>query len=151
MAWRGLLVALGVAAGAFGALTLVALEGAEVVRLRTTSPDGSLRTTRTWVADADGATWIEAANPARPFLLDVQARPDVLLDRGGRERRLHAVVVPGEAAHRTIRELLRAKYGWADVWIGLLADTSRSVAVRLDPAPVSAASARETGTPRSAP
>ena len=41
--------------------------------------------------------------------------------------------VPGDAGHRRIRRLLAEKYGWADTWIGLLTDTSRSVAVRLDP------------------
>jgi hypothetical protein len=123
------------AALAFGVVTLVALEGVEVVQLRTVTPDGSVRTTRTWVADDAGATWIEAANPERPFLLDLQARPDVSLVRGGGEQRLRAVPVPGDAPHRRIRELLRAKYGWADAWIGLLANTSRSVAVRLEPAP----------------
>jgi hypothetical protein len=123
------------AALAFGVVTLVALEGVEVVQLRTVTPDGSVRTTRTWVADDAGATWIEAANPERPFLLDLQARPDVLLVRRGVEQRLRAVPVPGDAPHRRIRELLRAKYGWADAWIGLLANTSRSVAVRLEPAP----------------
>lgn len=120
---------------AFGVVTLVALEGVEVVQLRTIAPDGSVRTTRTWVADDAGATWIEAANPERPFLLDLQARPDVSLVRRGGEQRLRAVAVPGDAPHRRIRELLRAKYGWADAWIGLLANTSRSVAVRLEPAP----------------
>ena len=33
---------------------------------------------------------------------------------------------------RRIRDLLAARYGWADCWIGLVADTRRSVAVRLE-------------------
>jgi hypothetical protein len=57
----------------------------------------------------------------------------VSLVRGGAEQHLHAVPLPGDGPHRKIRQLLRAKYGWADAWIGLIADTSRSVAVRLDP------------------
>ncbi|HJW68979.1 MAG TPA: hypothetical protein VJ829_06460 [Candidatus Binatia bacterium] len=73
-----------IAAIALVAVTLVALEGVEVVQLRTTAPDGSVRTTRTWVADADGATWVEAANPERPFLRDLQAHPEVSLVRGVR-------------------------------------------------------------------
>jgi hypothetical protein len=48
---------------------------------------------------------------------------------------------PGDAGHRRIRGLLAAKYGWADAWVGLLQDTSRSVAVRLTPAPHDAATA----------
>jgi hypothetical protein len=30
-----------------------------------------------------------------------------------------------------VRAALRAKYGWRDAWVGLLVDSSRSVAVRL--------------------
>jgi len=133
MSWRRIVGTLAAAGVVFAAVTLVALEGVEVVQLHTVARDGSVRTTRTWVADADGTTWIEAANPERPFLRDLQERPDVLLVRGGRAQRLHAVPLPGVEAHRKIRELLRAKYGWADAWIGLLADTSRSVAIRLEP------------------
>jgi len=53
--------------------------------------------------------------------------------RGGNVLPLRAVPVPGDAGHRQIGRLLAAKYGWADAWIGLLADTSRSVAGRLEP------------------
>lgn len=117
----------------FSAITLLALEGGEVVQLRTIGPDGAVRSTRTWIADADRAMWVEAATPDRPFLLDVARRPEVELVRRGAVLALRAVPEPGEAGHRKIRELLRARYGWADGWIGLLTDTSRSVAVRLEP------------------
>jgi hypothetical protein len=133
MTWRRLLVWLGALGALFAAVTLVALEGKEVVQLRTTTPDGSVRVTRTWIADADGASWLEAATPDRPFLHDVEYRPDVELVRGGSVLTLRAVPVPGDTGHRTIRRLLAEKYGWADGWIGLLTDTSRSVAVRLAP------------------
>jgi hypothetical protein len=133
MAGRRLLVWLGAMGAAFAAVTLFALEGKEVVQLRTTTPDGGVRVTRTWIADAEGASWLEAATPDRPFLRDIEARPDVELMRAGSLLTLRAVPVPGDAGHRTIRRLLAEKYGWADTWIGLLADTSRSVAVRLDP------------------
>jgi hypothetical protein len=133
MRWRMVIGAVAAAAIAFGAVTLAALEGVEVVQLRTVAPDGSVRTTRTWVADDDGAAWIEAANTDRPFLHDLQTQPEVLMVRKGVVQRLRAVPMPGDEPHRKIRLLLRAKYGWADRWIGLLADTSRSVAVRLEP------------------
>ena len=77
--------------------------------------------------------WVESANPERPFLRDIEARPDVELVRGGEVLALRAVPVPGDDGHHEIRRLLAAKYGWADRWVGLLADTSRSVAVRLEP------------------
>jgi F420H(2)-dependent quinone reductase len=133
MRWRRLALAVLVGAVAFGAVTLLAVEGKEVVQLRTTLPEGGTRTTRVWVAEADGAMWIEAAKPERPFLHDVQTRPDVELVRGGRVLRLRAVPVPGDTGHQKIRRLLAAKYGWADSWVALLEDTSRSVAIRLEP------------------
>ena len=132
MSLRRAFLAAGLAVMAFAAVTLTALEGVEVVQLRTTKHDGSVRTTRTWVAAADGALWIEAATPERPFLLDLAARPDADLVRGGTPLPMRATIVPGDAGHRSIRDLLRARYGWADRWIGMLANTSRSVAVRLD-------------------
>jgi hypothetical protein len=129
---RRALVGAGLVLVGFAAVTLVALEGVEVVRLRTTPPDGGARTTRIWVADADGAMWIESATPERPFLHDIATHPDVDLVRGARVLPMRATVLAGDEGHRTIRRLLRARYGWADRWIGMLADTSRSVAIRLD-------------------
>ena len=133
MSLRRLAAVLAAAVLAFAAVTLLALEGREVVQLRTVTPEGGVRSTRTWVADADGAMWVEAANVQRPFLLDLGAHPDIELVRGGTVLPVRAVAVPGLDAHRKIRSLLAEKYGWADCWIGLLADTSRSEAVRLEP------------------
>ena len=116
----------------FGAVTAIALEGSEVVVLTTRGPSGQPRKTRTWVADEDGGAWIEAANPERPFLRQLRTGAEVSLRRAGRVQHCHAVVLPNPEGHARIRRLLRAKYGWADWWIGLLTDTSTSVAVRLD-------------------
>ena len=121
------------AALAFGGLTLYALEGQEVVVVRTHAPDGSLRETRTWVADDDGALWIEAAFVERPFYQQLLADPSVEIVRDGVTRRGRAVLVPNPDGHRHVRALLASKYGWADCWVGWLQDTSRSVAVRIEP------------------
>ncbi len=126
---------LGMAIGAaviFGAVTLFALEGHEVVVVRTRDAAGTEHTTRTWIADADGAAWIEAANPERPFLRDLEREPTLVLDRRGQALRCRASIAPNPDGHVRIRDLLAARYGWADRWIGLVADTRRSLAVRLD-------------------
>lgn len=115
----------------FTAVTLLALEGREVVVLRTFDARGQARETRTWVADEDGYTWIEAANSERPFLLQLQAKPEVELRRGGRLQHCRASAISNPDGHQRIRRLLTAKYGWADGWVGLLTDTSGSLAVRL--------------------
>jgi hypothetical protein len=117
---------------AFIAVTLVALEGREVVVIRTRDANGTEHATRTWIADADGAVWIEAANPERPFLHDLEREPTLVLDRRGVPLDCHASIVPNPAGHARIRRLLADKYGWADCWIAMVADTERSLAVRLD-------------------
>lgn len=132
MRWRTFFALAITAVLAFAAVTVVALEGVEAVDLRTTTPDGGQRTTRIWIADDEGVLWIEAANPDRPFLHDIAEHPTVELLRHGAIRKYRAVPVPGEEGHRTVRRLLRERYGWADRWIALLADTSHSVGIRLE-------------------
>jgi hypothetical protein len=117
---------------AFGVVTLVALEGRQVVVVETRDASGTLRRTRAWIADEDGASWIEAANPDRPFLHDVERDATVTLERGGQRRECRAAVAPNPGGHQRIRRLLSARYGWADRWIGLVADTSASLAIRLE-------------------
>ena len=117
---------------AFTAVTLVALEGGEVVVLRTVDDHGTPRETRTWVADESGTAWIEAANADRPFLRQLRAVPDIQLHRGGAWRPCRGTEISNPEGHDRIRRLLATKYGWKDCWIGLLADTTASRAVRLD-------------------
>ena len=117
---------------AFAIATLIALEGREVVVLHTRAADGREHATRTWIADADGVAWIEAANPERLFLHDLGDHPALDLERGGSVVACRAAIVANPDGHRRIRDLLAARYGWADCWIGMLADTRRSVAVRLE-------------------
>ena len=123
----------GLAAGlvVFGGLTLAALEGQEVVVVHTRDANGTLRATRTWIADEDGYAWVEAANDTRPFLRQLETTPEVDLRRHGAFSRCRALRVANPEGHRRIRRLLARKYGWADRWIGLLVDTSGSSAVRL--------------------
>ncbi len=75
--------------------------------------------------------WIEAANPERPFLRQLRTKPEVELHRGGSVYHCFAAVAANPDGHEHIRRLLAAKYAWADVWIGLLTDTTASLAVRL--------------------
>lgn len=116
---------------AFGVVTLIALEGREVVVVETTDSDGAARRTRTWVADENGSAWIEAANPERAFLADLRRTPRLVLERDGVRRSCTAEVAPNPDGHDHIRRLLAERYGWADCWIALLADTHASLAIRL--------------------
>jgi len=128
---RVILGLLAAAAATFAVVSAAALESNEVVIVRTFDPDGRARDTRTWIADDAGFAWVEAANPERPFLRQIEARPDIELVRAGRTRRCRAEALPNPSGHARIRRMLADRYGWADCWIGMLADTSRSIAVRL--------------------
>lgn len=132
--WGRFVGGVALAVVAFGVVTAIALEGVEVVELRTHDDTGATRTTRVWIADADGAAWVEAATPDRPFLRDLMADPRLEVVRDGRVVAMRATPEPGAAGHERIRRLLAEKYGWADAWIALVADTSGSVAIRLEPA-----------------
>src|SRR5260221_398210 len=135
MRLRSVVATVMVLAVGFAAITLTALEGNEVVVVRTHEADGGMRATRVWVAEQDGALWVEAATPERDFYRDLLAQPSAELVRGERTVRVVAHPDPGPAGHQRIRALLAAKYGWADHWVALLQDTSRSVAIRFDVAP----------------
>jgi hypothetical protein len=119
-----------------GAVTLLALESGEVVVVRSRDWGGMPIETRTWIADEGGVAWIEAATPERAFLQNVLANPEIELWRDGRWQRCRATAVPNPEGHEHVRHLLAGKYGWKDGWIGMLADTSQSVALRVScPAP----------------
>ncbi|MGH7790634.1 MAG: hypothetical protein ACRERC_27480 [Candidatus Binatia bacterium] len=117
----------------FAAITLYALEGLEVVVVHTRGRDGSAKQTRTWIADADGFSWIEAATPERPFFQQLLENPEVEVERDGTRRRYLATPVENPRGNAHIRGLLAERYGWADAWVGMLTDTSGSVEVRLQP------------------
>jgi hypothetical protein len=140
---RHVVIGLVALAVAFGATTLLALEGRDVAVLHTRDDAGNPRQTRVWVAESAGALWVEAATPERAFYRDLLVRPQVDVEHAGRALRMVARPEPGAAGHERIRSLLRARYGWADRWVALLQDTSRSVAIRLDPAPVPPGAAQE--------
>ncbi len=132
---RFVLVAGAVLVAVVAGITLIATEGPEVVVLSTRAPDGTMRRTRVWVAEADGAAWVEAANPERAFYSDIRRNPLVMMERDGQSRPYLAKTFGGPEGNQRIRTLLREKYGWADWWLQQMVDTSRSIAVRLDPPP----------------
>ena len=116
---------------ALGLITWWALESSGVAVLETRASDGSLRSTHVWFAEPDGELWLEAGTPENAWYLDVQRDPLVAFSSLERSGQYTARRVEDPGAHDQIRSLLRAKYGLRDGWIGLLFDTSRSVAVEL--------------------
>jgi hypothetical protein len=130
---RKLLAAAAALLATFAGVAVLALESGGVAVLGTRAPDGTPRETRVWVAEGAGALWLEAATPERPWYRDVLLDPVVSLERDGHAGAYRALPETGEAARRRLRGWLRERYGWRDAFVGLLQDTSRSVAVRLEP------------------
>lgn len=130
MFWSRIAITLVAIAALCAVMTLVALEGHEVVIVRTADATGRTHDTRTWIADDAGAIWIEAATPARPFAQHIARDARAEIVRNGTVRQYDATIVANPEGHNRIRALLAKKYGWADWWVGLLQDTSGSIAIR---------------------
>jgi reactive intermediate/imine deaminase len=129
------LLALGALALALGAFTWWALESGDVAVLVTERAGGGARETHVWWVADEGALLVEAATPERAWLAEALAAGELELERNGLRERFRVERSDTPEAHARIRALLREKYGLRDAWVGLLQDTSRSVAVRLTPAP----------------
>ena len=106
--------------------------GREVVMLRTTDEDGTVRETRLWIVDVDGLAWLHSAGPAwsRRF----EGDPVVEVVRHGQSGQYIATLVP--EMHPQVDAALRQKYGFADRWVRLIAPCGEdTIPVRLEPAP----------------
>lgn len=108
-----------------------ALESSGVAVIETRAADGTFRSTHVWYAAPDGELWLEAGTPENSWFRDVQTNPTLSFAAGRRSGRYVVDRIPNPAGHEKIRSLLRAKYGLRDWWVGLLTDTSGSIAVRL--------------------
>lgn len=127
------LIAAAALVAAFVAVTWWALESGGVAVIETRTPEGGPRSTHVWYTEPDGELWLEAGTPENAWFRDVQADSALTFRADGRSARYVARVVDDPAGHARIRALIREKYGFRDRWVGLIVDTSRSVAVHLVP------------------
>ena len=118
----------------FSATTWWALESGGVAVIETRTPDGTVRSTRVWYAEPNKELWLEAGSPENAWFQDVQRNPILTFNTNERSTRYVARSVGDPSGHTRIRSLIREKYGLRDRWVGLIVDTSRSVAVQLLPA-----------------
>ena len=118
---------------ALGATTWWALESGGVAVIETQIPGGTIRSTHVWYTEPGGELWLEAGTPENAWFQDVLRNPALTLEANGRVSRYTAHRDDSPSAHSRIRSLIREKYGFRDRWVGLIVDTSRSVAVRLVP------------------
>ena len=131
---KPVLVVVATLLAAFGATTWWALESGGVAVVETRTPEGTVRSTHVWYTEVEEELWLEAGTPGNPWFQDVQQNPVLTFRASGRSARYVARPVDDLTSHDRIRSLIREKYGFRDRWVGLIVDTSHSVAVRLLPA-----------------
>ena len=105
--------------------------GGEVVTLTTTDAEGDSHETSLWIVEDEGSLWLRASNPGSGWLKRITAKPDVELSRGGESTRYRAEIVRGRSDR--INEKMAEAYGWADSVIGVMRDSSSTMAIRLVP------------------
>jgi hypothetical protein len=118
---------------AFAIVTWWALESGGVAIVETRAYDGTVRSTHVWYAETGRELWLEAGTPENGWFVDLNDHPQLRLTIDDRSKRYTAEPIEDPSGHQRIRELMRRKYGFRDRWVGFIADTSRSIAVRLEP------------------
>lgn len=109
----------------------VASESGEVVVLSTQGAGDEPEETRLWVVDLDGFQYLRAGQPGSAWLKRLQATPRVGVERGDVRMAYNAIPEPERRAQ--INDMMAAKYGWADAFIGKLFGRDGAIPVRLEP------------------
>lgn len=112
-------------------LQAVASERGEVAIITTTDVAGTPHETHVWIVDLDGHPWIRSGSPKSGWYSRLKETPTLELERNGIHTQYTVETVPDKRAQ--INALMRAKYGWADTYIGLFFSRANSVPIRLDP------------------
>jgi hypothetical protein len=112
---------------------MFASERGEVVLITTTDAAGAEHETHVWIVDVDGHPWIRSGSPKSGWYARLKETPTLELERNGIHTQYTVAAVPAKQAE--INTLMRAKYGWADAYVGLFFSRANAVPIRLDPRP----------------
>jgi hypothetical protein len=112
---------------------MIASERGEVAVITTTDASGAQHQTHVWIVDADGHPWIRSGSPKSGWYARLKETPTLELERNGVSTQYTVEAVPTKQAE--INQMMRAKYGWADAYIGLFFSRANAVPIRLDPRP----------------
>ena len=118
--------------------------GREVVVVNEPTPTGVAHKARLWIVDEGRYAWIHPGSAnAQWWIRHMDANPIVEIYRGGESRWYRAL--PDPEAHARVHQLLREKYGIADMWVRFLEGTDtrsglltwgercKTVPIRLEP------------------
>ena len=113
------------------AVEMIAAENGEVIVLRTRDESGRTRDVRLWVVDEGDRPWVRAGHGRAGWLESLRESPDVEIVRDGITTGMRAV--PDTTARDRVNALMAEKYGWAELYTGLLFSREESIPVRLEP------------------
>ena len=117
-------------------LGAVFLDEGEVVTLVTRDASGREFETDLWIVDLGAETYVRAGRSEVAWLRRLRADPLVELERAGRQADMRAAVVVDDGALAArVAQAMAEKYGLADRMWGRWGSPSRTVAIRLLPAP----------------
>ncbi|MFQ5515780.1 MAG: nitroreductase/quinone reductase family protein [Myxococcota bacterium] len=121
-----------VLAAAIVALVIVGAESREVVVLHTTDAEGASHTTRLWIVDDAEGAWLRAGHDGSSWFRDLEVRPDVEVERGGKTLAVRAVPVRDPAERARINALTVKKYGWAGHLYAMIGGGRAAIPIRLE-------------------
>lgn len=106
--------------------------GGEVVKLRTTDPDGLTFDTELWIVEYQGRLYVRGA-PHRAWIERLRKHPQVELVGAGRTGVYEAHPVEDPAITAGVNRAMEEKYGMADRIAEELFDRKTPIAIQLDP------------------
>ena len=127
-------------------LGAVAIDEGEVVVLTTLDAEGKDHLTQLWIVDLEGDSYLRSSTPENAWLERLRDRPDAVLARGEEERAVIATPVSDTKLLGRVNRAMAEKYGASDRLYSALFDRSGSVAVRIEPRPVDAATVSHRGS-----
>jgi len=118
----------------FAAITYIALESDDVIVVETIDhSDGGIRRTHIWHVSENDQLILEAGNPMNPWVRDVELQPDVRIVGDNLDGEYRLNITRDSARHKQVRSLMERKYGWRDVWVSMLFDSSNSMLLEANP------------------
>ncbi len=113
-----------------GTMALASEMGGEVVIVSTTDDRDVPFETSLWIVDYRGSQYLRAGDRDSAWVQRLKKRPTIQMERRGETVTYRALPDPSNTAN--INALMAQEYGIADQLIGLMRDSSKTLALRLE-------------------
>lgn len=115
-----------------GAMALAGEMGGEVVIISSTDERGVPFETSLWIVEYRGSPYLRAGDRESAWVQRLKKNPTIQMERRGETATYLAR--PDPVNTERISAIVAQEYGWADRLIGVMRDSSKSLAIRLEPA-----------------